>query len=484
MSLIPGFLGGAYAGANPVSANETLINWFLSAVEAPGALTPAEYLPTPGARTFSTASVAGGRAAWAGDGRCFVVHGNTLSELNAAGTATGRGTVVTDTNPATIASNGDAGNQLLITSGGNAYCYDLTANTLTLVLTGGVLQGGVVDGYGVVLITTPGGVQFQISALFDLSTWDPTMFAQRSIQPDLWQAMLVDPYGYITLYGSKTSESWSNTGAASFPFAPDRSGLIEEGTAAPFSVKQAGKHKVWLSTNGNGGYQVMAAQGFTPRRISTHAIERAIAGYATIADAVADTYEAEGHAFYLLTFPSAGVTWAYDFSTATWHRRGTFQTGAYTYWRPRFFCFAFGKLLAVDADSAVVYEITDAVATDVESLAIVRERTFSAGGRENQIVFYDRLEVLCQSGVGLVTGAAQDMEPHLMLSVSNDYGRTFDIERTASVGAVGDYGRRCAWWGLGSGRGRYYRIRASAAVPWRLTAAYQKVRQGAPLEAA
>lgn len=480
MSAVPGFIGGAYAGVNPVSANETLINWYLSAVETPNGTAPVELLPTPGVRTFATASVGSGRGAWAGDGRCFVVFGNTLFELDAAGTATSRGTLATDSNPVTFSTNGDAGNQLLITSGGNAYSYDLTTNTLTLEISGDCLQGGVVDGYGVVF----GAAQFRISDLFDLTTWDPTQFALRSIQPDLWQAMLVDPYGYITLLGSKTGESWSNVGTFPFPFAPDRSGLLEEGIAAPFSLKQAGKHKVWLSTNGNGGYQVLAAQGFSPRRISTHAIERAIAGYASIADAVGDTYEQEGHAFYLLTFPAAGVTWCYDFSTQQWHRRGTFINGAFTYWRPLFHCFAFGKHLAVDRDSELVFEVTDSVSTDVGGIPLVRERQAPAGSRENQLLFFDRLEVLCQAGVGLVTGAAADMDPTLMLEVSNDYGRTFGTERTASVGRVGEYTRRCAWWGLGSGRGRVYRVRSSAAVPFRLTGAFQKVRQGTPLEAA
>jgi hypothetical protein len=484
MAAIPGFIGGAYAGANPVSAHETLINWYPSMVETPGGVAPAELLPTPGASLFGTATVGGGRAAWAGDGRCFVVFGNTLFEVFSDGTVTSRGTLATDDNPATISTNGDAGNQLLVTSGGNAYCYDLTTNTLTLELTGGVLQGGVVDGYGVVLVTTAGTAQFQISDLFDLTTWDPLQFAQRSIQPDLWRAMLVDPYGYISLLGSKTSESWNNVGTSPFPFAPDRSGLMEEGIAAPFSAKQAGKHKVWLATNANGGYQVLAAQGFTPRRISNHGIERAIAGYADVSDAFADTYEAEGHAFYLLTFPSAGVTWCYDFATQLWHRRGTWITGAFTYWRPAFHCFAFGKHLAVDLDSTSVLEIDDATATDVDGLPIVRERQFSAGGRENSRVFFDHLEILAESGVGLTSGNAADVDPRLMLEVSDDYGRTFGPERTASVGARGEYGRKCEWWGLGSGCGRVYRLRASAAVPWRLTAAYQRVRASASLAVA
>jgi hypothetical protein len=480
MPAIAGFVGGAYSAQNPVSANETAVNWFASAVETPSGATPAEMLPTPGLSTVATASVGGCRAAWAGDGRCFFVFGDTLFELDATLALTSRGTVALDGNPATISTNGDAGNQLLITSGGNAYSYDLGTDTLTLQITGNCLQGGVVDGFGVVF----GAAQFRISDLFDVTVWDPTQFAQRSIQPDLWQAALIDPYGYITLLGSKTSESWSNVGASPFPFAPDRSGLMEEGIAAPFSVKQAGKQKVWLATNGNGGYQVMAAQGFTPRRISTHGLEVAIKGYAGIASAFADTYEDEGRAFYLLTFPQAGATWCYDFSTGLWHRRGFYSGGAFTYWRPAFHCFAFGRHLAGDLDSGAVLELRDDVHTDVGGVPIVRERQFFAGSTSNQLAFFDYLEIVGQSGVGLTSGAAEDVDPHVMLAISDDYGQTFHTERTTAIGAVGQREARWAWWGLGSGRGRYYRLRASAAVPVRLTAATQRVRMGAPLEAA
>ena len=476
MAPIAGFVGGWYSGANPVSAAETLVNWFPSAVETPGGAVTAELLPTPGVRTFATASVGGARGLWAGDGRCFAVFGGTLFEIDIAGTATSRGAVATDGRPVTFATNGDAGNQLLITAGGSAYCYNLTTNALTLVLSGGVVQGGVSDGFGVVLFDS--GV-VRVSALFDLLTWDPTQFLQRSIQSDLWQALLVDPYGYLNLIGSKTGESWSNQAGAVLPFAPDRSGLLEEGIAAPFSLAQAGKHKVWLSTNANGGYAVMAAQGFQARRISHHALERTISGYAVVSDAFGQTYEQEGHAFYLLTFPTARATWVYDFMTQQWHQRGTMQGGVFGPWRPAFHAFAFGKHLAADMESAKVYELRDDVYTDVDSLPIVRERQFYAGGSENRPVWFHRLEVLAQAGVGLTTGAGSDTNPTLALAVSDDYGRTFGTERQAALGKIGEYGRRCEWWGLGMARGRVYRIRASAGVALRLSAAFQDVEVAA-----
>lgn len=469
MAPVRGFIGPAYEGKNPVSANEALINWYLSVVETPGAVSPAELLPTPGVTVRNLTLAGNGRAAFACDGRRFMIAGPTLYEIDQTWTATARGTVVDDGRPAMIVTSGT---ELCIAAGGSVYNFVLATNTLTLELTGGYTHVGFLDGF---FIAFNGG--FRLSDLYDGTTWDPTQFADRSIRPDLWQAMLCNPYGYILLVGSQTGENWTNVGIYPFPFAPDRSGLLEEGIAAPFSLKQAGKQAVWLATNANGGYQVIAMQGFTPRRISTHAIEQAIAGYATISDAYADTYESEGHAFYLLSFPSAQVTWCYDFATQAWHQRGSWGNGQWNYWRPAFFCFAFGQLAAIDRVTGAVYEVSDSVATDVDDLPMRRVRRAWAGearmyevsvsaavpwrltGASQQVrhngltMFYDSLHILMQVGVGLNAGAgvaAADVDPMVMLRASNDFGQTWGSERHASAGKIGETRKRVIFRNLGS----------------------------------
>jgi hypothetical protein len=476
MAAFPGFVGGAYAGANPVSSNQLCINWYPSAVETEGATAPRELLPTPGVKVFATMPKAGGRANWSGEGRTFVIFGDKLYEVDINGVPTERGTVAQDSNPATIVSNGEGGDQLFITSGGNGYCYNLLTNTLTNVISSGSLMGGMVDGFFISF----GNAQFRISDLFDGTVWDPTQFAQRSVQPDQWRAMLVDPYGFINLFGDKTAESWVDTGSFPFPFNLDRGLMIEEGIAAPFSLKHAGKRRVWLSANANGGYQVMSAIGSQTQRISTHALELAIKSYSvnTVADAVGETYETEGHSFYQISFLSAKKTWVYDFSTGLWHQRGTWINAEndFTYWRPTFFSFNFGKQLAVDRDNDKIYDVSDKYAIDVDNLPLRRVRQTPATNNENDLLFYDWLEILMQTGVGLSTGSAADVDPQCMLRVSNDFGRTFGAERMTPAGKIGEYSRRVQFWGLGSGRGRVYHFSVSAGVPWRITNAFQRVR--------
>ncbi len=472
---MPLFVNGAYTSQSWSADAERLVNWYPERMESQAATTRGALYPTPGVEVFATASNGGGRAMFAMNGRCFAVVGESLIEIASSGAVTTRGTLAVDTNPATICTNGDGGNQLFITSGGNGYCFDLLTNTLTTELTGTAQFGGMVYGYFVALNTTDS--RFVISDAFDGTTWDPTQFADRTIAADRWVSMVATTYGQVWLLGSQSSEVWYNAGTAPFPFAPDPSGLIPYGCAAPFSAKETKDSVVWLATTRTGGYQVVQAKGFTPQPISTHAVEYAISQYDTVADAYGETYEDQGHAFYVLTFPSAQVTWVYDFNTGLWHERGTWiaEQGQYQAWRPTWHCFAFNQHLWADRSSATIYTAAIDLPLDVDGRPIRRLRRTPAVFREHQRLQIARLEVWLDAGVGTPTGQGQT--PQVMLRASTDGGRTWGPERTASAGAQGQYQARAQWWRLGQSRDRVFEVSVSDPVPWRLLDAFLTVQR-------
>jgi hypothetical protein len=469
----PSFVYGSFGSQSHTSDQEQTVNWYVERHGSPGATAPASLYPTPGVERRFVVNRVGGRAAYAIDGRAFVIVADHLYEFFDSDAWLDRGTVAVDSNPAQICSNGDGGGQLGIASGGNIYCYDLDTNTLTLELTGTWVQIGMLYGYFVAFDNV--NSKIQLSDLFDGTTWDPTQFAQRTIGADAWQAMLVTPYGQIFLPGSQTSEFWYNAGTFPFPFAPDPSGLVEEGIAATFSVKFAGKSIVWLSTNKNGGYQVMQASGFTPVAISTEPISYELSQLEGVSDAIGETYEDQGHAFYLLTLPSARITRCYDFLTNIWHHRGTWisEDDAFDYWRPVFHCFAFNRHYMADRESGVIYEMGVHLTRDIEDRPIRRLRRAPAMVNEHQRLFYPKFEVLLETGIGYGTG--HTTAAAVMMRTSNDGGKTFNNERHATAGAVGQYGLRCQWLRTGSGRQRVFEVSVSSDIPWRLTNAYVRV---------
>jgi hypothetical protein len=61
-----------------------------------------------------------------------------------------------------------------------------------------------------------------------------------------------------------------------------------------------------------------------------------------------------------------------------------------------------------------------------------------------------------ETGVG--NGNGQGADPLLMLRYSNDGGHTWSNEKTASIGKVGEYGKRARFNRLGAGRNRLWEI--------------------------
>lgn len=472
----PAFVGGSYKSQSYVADQEDLINRYIEVLESEGATRKTALFPTPGVQSFASATAVGCRGVFKDEetGRVFAVFFNTLFEFTAGAVVTSRGTVATDSNPVTFAANGAGGDQLFITSGGRGYNYALPTNTLTQVIASDATMGGFLDGYFISF----GANQIRISDLYDGTVWDPTQYLARSTGADPWRAMLVTPYYQIVLPGAITGDILGNVGTFPFPFAPDKSGSFAEGIAAPFSLQQTGKTTAWISTNSSGGYQVLASTGFNPQRISNHAMERAMAGYTTLSDAIGQTYEQEGHAFLLLTFPTAAVTWCYDFSTQLWHKRGTWisEENKYIYSRAVFHCFAFGKHLMGDREGTTLYEMTDTVSTDVDGRVLRWLRRAPAIQDEHKRIVVNRIEILMDTGIGL-SGTGQGSDPLLMIRASRDFGQTFGAERQLKIGKQGEYWRRVYATRFGAGRGWVFEVSGSDPVPMRVSGAFLDVER-------
>lgn len=480
----PNFIGGSNQTQTVIGDAEDTINWIFEAAKSAGSTSAGYLLPTPGYKAKWTTTDIAGRAMFAGvfnvpavqTQRLFGVIGSDFLEFFSNGTTISRGTVAVNSNPATICTNGDGGSQLFITSGDVGYNYNLTTNVLTTVLTSGATVGG--QAYGYFISFNIANSQIRLSALFDGTTWDPTQFLQRSIGADPWQSMLVNSYGQICLPGSKTGEFLYNNGAFPFPFAPDPSGLFAEGIAATFSLCEAGGSLCWLSTTANGGYQVVRATGFTPVPITSPAVAYALGRYNRVDDAIGQTYEEAGHSFYLLTLPSAGITWAYDFTTGQWHKRQTWiaEHNMYVDEHAVFHAFAFNAHWMADRTTGIVYQMDSSFELDVDNRPIRRLRQAPAVERQNMVMFFPLFEVIADNGVGTQTGVASD--PQIIAQFSDDGGQTWGNERQASMGKVGQFATRMTWWNTGSGRKRVNRIVCIDNVPRRIVDASLKISVG------
>jgi hypothetical protein len=387
-------------------------------------------------------------------GILYVVSGPNLYSVSSTGVAASLGSVGSAGN----VTMSDNGLQLTIISGTAGYTYTVSTDTLAVIADSDFPTASSVtflDGYTIVAKDSTG--LFYISSVLDSTAWDALDFATAEANPDI----IIRSYankGQLWHFGKKTTEVWFNSGA-SFPFSRMSGGRIDRGCLAKFSVADEDNSLFWLGNDKT----VYRANGFTPQRISTHAVESAIESYATPSDAQAWTYTAAGHKFYVLNFSEG--TWVYDIATGLWHER---QSTDKTRWRASTGVEVYGKVICGDFEDGNIYELDpdtyDENGADLIATAI-SEPYFANGQR----VRMPRLELEFETGVGLTTGQGSD--PQVMLQFTDDGGKTWSNELWRDLGKIGIFLNRVIWTRLGSFRQRSLKISISDPVKRNLIAA-------------
>jgi hypothetical protein len=453
MPAIPALVGPSSTGDSRYADCERTVGFYLQKNDGPGAIAPWSLLPFPGLTSRAVAAIGGpGRALWAQDNRALRIASSRFYEVTSDYAHADKGGVAVDTNPAQMVSSGDAGGEVCSCSGGKVYIYNLLTNTLSAAiasLTGN--QVGYLDGFFLALDQATSTLR--ISDLLNGLTWDPTQFVQRSTAPDRWQALLVCGT-YIYLFGSETTDVLYDAGAFPFPFAVVAGGLILCGIAAPFSAADINGVPVWLARTADGQLSLVRGNGTgAPSRISTHAFEKALRGYGTVADAEASTFDYSGHSFYKLNFPTAGACWVYDDLTGAlveWPYWNAVK-GVEEAHRANHHAYAFGKHFVDDRATGDLYTLDDGVWTDNGATRRwVRRFPFPVVNGGRSWITVPEFEVFCDVGIGNQNDPGSD--PQMALRISRDAGNTWGNERTKSAGKVGKYGTRVRWQMLGRWR--------------------------------
>jgi len=346
-----------------------------------------------------------------------------------------------------------------------------------------------------------------------------TSYSLKDGAPDDLVALIVD-HREVYLMGEISSEVWTDVGTVPFPFQRIPGTSTQHGIAAPFSLYRLGNSFAYVSRNNRGQAQIMQMQGYIPQRISTHAVENTLANQ-YVGDAVAWTYQLEGHEVYVVTFPSLELTWAFDATTQMWHK-WLYTTDQNQYQRHRGNCCAVfqGLVIVGDYENGKLYELDKTNYTD-DGQNIRRLRRAPHLVTEFQRQYFDELQIQFQPGVGTsgLTGpsnilnsniiylgetytiasdatltissvetaiiGAQVVPPNLttdnpqaMLRWSNDGGSTWSNEHWTGVGQLGKYKNRAIWRRLGQARDRIFEVSVSDPVNFVIISANLKM-QGA-----
>jgi hypothetical protein len=466
--------------------------------EDAGGKTSAFLQRAPGLRSLATIGTGPIRGLHSYGDYMYVVSGTTLYRVDTSYNAIVLGTVAND-GPVSMADNG---NQLFVACNGPSFIYNATTQAFGQITDPdftGALTVSYLDGYFIYI--EPNSQLVWSTAILDGTSIDPLDFASAEGSPDNLISSIAD-HSEEWLFGTNSVEVWYNAGNAGFPLQRIQGAFMEIGCAATFSVAKLDNSVFWLGADTRGKGIVYRAKGYNGVRISTHAVEWRIQQYENISDATAYTYQQDGHAFYVLSFPSANATWVYDVATGTWHERAGYANGSFI--RQRAACQTFFNSTIVLGDyqtgEIYTYDLTLFADGGRTQKWLRSWRALPANANNLSRTAQHSLQLDCESGVGLdgatpattsylssissdavsagaISGESEETteeiivqgsDPQVMLRWSDDGGHTWSNEHWRSMGRIGEYGKRVLWRRLGMTlkiRDRVYEISGTDPVP-------------------
>ena len=474
-------LGSAYVARSINAADNRMVNLFPEVIPE-GGKEPGFLNRAPGLKFQQTIGTGPIRALWAhqtNGSDFYVVSGQEVYKLTGL-TATPQllGTV-SGTGPVSIADNGT---QIFFACNPAGYIYNETTGVFAQITDpdfAGAVTVAYLDGYFV--FNQPNSQIIWVSQLLDGTSVDPLDFASAEGSPDGVVGLISD-HRELWVFGTDSVEVWYDSGAADFPLQRIQGAFNEIGCVAAASIAKLDNGLFWLGTDARGQGIVYRANGYTGVRVSTHAIEYAIAQYGNISDAIAYTYQQEGHAFYVLTFPRGNATWVYDVSTQAWHERAGWNDGEFTRHRSNCQCNFGGNIIVGDFDNGNIYTFDLDVYADNNGVQkwLRSWRALPTGQNNLKRTTHHSLQLDCEAGVGLngfvvsetlylqaenedylITEssdyliadqeamATQGADPQVMLRWSDDGGHTWSNEHWSPLGRIGAYGQRTFWRRLG-----------------------------------
>lgn len=461
MPQIP-FVGASYRERSSNLDAQACINLMPVLGESGTAKAVRALIGTPGLRPLAQAAVGAVRGLHnpTSGGDAIVVSGSLVYRMNTAFKLSQIGTIDSGAGTVLIADNG---NQAMIVTGQSGYVVDLVAYTVARIIDDAFYGASAVDILLTYLVLNkPGSNLFYITGS-NAVTFDALDFSSADSNAEPIVRHIVT-HNSLFFLKRTVAEIWRPTTNLDFPFARDTNASIEQGCVAAGSVVKMDNSVFWLGANEAGGGIVWRLNGYTPQRVSTDAIEFAIASYATISDAIAYTYQQEGHTFYVLTFPTGNATWVYDAATQMWHQRAYLDPTTGQFGRHRSNCHMFFAGLHVVGDYAngKLYALDlDYVMDGTDPLVAVRTASHIADG-DYRMVVHNRLQIDMEMGNAPATG--QGSMPIALLDWSDDGGHSWSNQHAAPLGAIGQFRARARWNRLGRARDRVYRLTISDPI--------------------
>lgn len=470
---------GAYSSKSIISNAQVCKNLYLeqnpSDTKPPQ---PTTHYPRPGKLLLATPPTLGaGRGLYrATNGDLYVAIDDIIYFVSDTFVFTPVGNIAHGSSIVSMADNGqDIGNQICVVNGSpNGWTIDMTTRAFAMIVDGtGTFVGANRVDYlqGYFLFNAPGTPYWYIS------NPNSVVFNALNVEPKSSYADAIQTLGVrlreVWLIGVLTTEPWYLSGAPDFPFEAIASTFVPYGCIAVYSMASIDVSLFWLSQDLKGQGIVVKSDGYNAKRISTFAIEAEFQTYGDLSDAVAGTYQKDGHTFYVLTFPTADKTWVYDLATDQWYESTWVDSDGNEH-RDRcpFYAHAYNRVIGQDWETGKLYEIDSNTYTDNGDPIYCRR------GFPHVLDEMDRVTHWCLTAdIQCGTTTDNDADPQLNMRYSDDRGQTWSDPLMASFGKIGEYLVSPQFQRLGMARDRVYELFWSENIKTALNGVYIDVEK-------
>jgi hypothetical protein len=397
------------------------------------------------------------------DQTALAVIGNTCYLVTVATPATAStfptlaltsvGTLLTNIGQVRIRDN-NIGGYAVIVDGPYGYLYNIATRAFSQITDPAFLGADTVafiDGWWI--FNQPGTQTFYTNGVQYGITFNGTNFALKDSSADNLVAVMENKE-QLWLIGDKTTEIWYDAGGQYFAFQRLVGTPIQAGCKAKYSVARFGTEGlIWFGRSERGENVILLSSGFAVNVVSTPAFGTEVAQYPITSDAIAYTYQEDTHEFYVLTFPTADVTWCYDSQSQLLHKRPSYDPYLQKFHRHRSNAFMNfqGMRIVGDYQCGSLYQLTRNAFTDSGWPILAKRRSphiWDKGQRGR--VFMASLQLDFVPGVGNASGLGSN--PQASIAISRDGGKTFGQRWSAPIGQIGQYKNRTMWRKLSFGR--------------------------------
>lgn len=481
-------LGGAYRDKSLIASAQETINLYPEFNSNKQAPSPVTHYLFPGSRIFGTPGTLDNcRCLYtASIGTCYAVIGVNVYAVQINGAMVFVGAIPDRASQVIMADNGIV---IALVDGVDGFVINLADNQFGQIVDAAFYGADYVAFLDTFLVfNRPDTDQFYISlsnADFAMLTggtgFDPLDIAAKSGSADNIVGILAI-HKELWLIGALTTEIWVGTGAPDFYFQQVQGAFIQHGCIAPFSITSTDVVLFWLMKDKQGQFQIMKGSGYEVSNIATSYLIELMSRMETVSDAIFGIFQVSNHAFLMMNFPTANVTFVYDLTTDEFVRSCWSDTnGVKNRYRSQCYTAFNNQVLGGDWEDGTLYVIDPNIYTDFGG-PIVRTKTFlHMVGPEYERINYISFDADMLAGTTDVTAvdveADPNLEPQVSLSWSDDRGKTYGNAVPQSMGLQGEYLTTISWNRLGQARDRIFKLEWAEDLETSLLGGFATIRQ-------